>query len=135
MTSSDQSLLLECLGALGDLPSFSLGDPTGRYERLVTWKVGIETLLDSTPVSVSYGWRWAWGQAEHHYRRWVPLTLPERNRYQGLSERAPPLYVPIKSWIYMRFLETIHVKVKEEALRLRSYGQTLRVGLLLFEVM
>ena len=100
-STGDMNLLLKFLGQMGDLPKLDLGGSEGRGEKLVLWRVALETQLRSACPLVVGWWGWVWLTANACYKQWLNLPPPERNQLK-IQATAPLHCKMIEDWFYPR---------------------------------
>ena len=125
---------MKSLAAVGELPAFTMGDPNGRSERLLQWRVAIETLLLATRRVVRHWWRWAWSVASDSYN--ILDNPPSTNRIiPGRPHPVPPRFETVANYFLARFLEKLPAKIRDRSQEDATHGIRRHVGDLIFELM
>ena len=119
---------------MGDIPTYTLGDHSSRGERLLLWKVGVETLLRTTRRVVMEWWEWSYHTAEVSYKKWLKLPVLQRNLFRATGP-VPRRWEIIEDWFYPKFLDKVPGKIKEAAIQSCTYGDRRNVADLLFELL
>ena len=135
LPAGEVSLLIKFLQSMGDLPTYSLGDPSTRGERLLLWKVGVETVLRTTRRVVIEWWDAAYNKAEVSYKKWLQSPVLEREHIRATMVPVPPRWETVEDWFYPKFLEKMPPKIKEAAAQACIYGGRRTVSDLIFELL